>query len=162
MIANGQETRWLFREPGNHALLPGRDIKSMVPASPPCSTFAGGGSGFSKPQGGSRKPALTSAETQEIQEHCFNEFSAVLLKNCNLSTPLSFLHLMSAEGLLGSWVVFVFRNVSVESATRRKEEKNIQKIDCFLLFPKIQRKQNSPHASGWEKATVHLRTAKFI
>lgn len=44
--------------------------------------------------------ALTSAETQGIQEHCFIEFSAVLLKNHHLSTPLSFVYLMSAVGFV--------------------------------------------------------------
>lgn len=45
--------------------------------------------------------------------------------------------------LLGSWVVFVFRNVSVESATRQNEEKNIQKIDCFFCF--LRFKENKIH-----------------
>lgn len=58
-------------------------------------------------------------------------------------------------------MVFVFRNVSVESATRQKEGKHIREIDCFLLFPKIQRKQNTSHASGWGKATVHLRASAW-
>lgn len=41
---------------------------------------------------------------------------------------------MSAVGLLGSWVVFVFRNVSVESATRPNDGKHIGEIVCFLRF----------------------------
>lgn len=136
MIANGHETRWLFREPGNHALLPGRDIKSMV------LHLQGVAVAFQSRREVPVSPALTCAETQEIQEHCFIKFSAVLLRNRHLSTPLSFLHLMSAVGLLGSWVVFVFRNVSVESATRQKDRMHIGEIVsfCFLRF-----KENKIH-----------------
>lgn len=131
--------------PGNlvtmHCSLAG--IKSMVPGPPPCSTFAGGSSGFSKPRGGSRKPGSPISWDPRDPRALLYRFSAVLLKSCHLRTPFTFVYLVSVVGLLGSWVVFVYRKVSVESATRQKEGKHIREIVsfCFLRFKekKIQR-----------------------